>query len=232
MGARLDQHFMVDEDALRKICGYAKLEGGDTVLEVGAGQGALTVELSKRAKVIAVEKGGDLSRFLRKRFAGANVQVVEGDVLKIDLPKFNKFVSNIPYSISKKILLKLIQEDFEVAVLVVQKEVAEKIVAKPGNKRYGVLAVAIQSQAKVEMLDVLPRNVFKPQPRVTSSIVRITRFKEPVEKGFLDFITGIFQQRNKLIRKAVDFEVGGKYSGRRVSTLSPDELSEIYSKNG
>lgn len=224
---------MTDLEVVKRICGYAHLKKGDVVLEVGAGRGVLTSEIAKSASVIAIEKDPDLAADLKEKFGKVeNVWVMEDDALKMEFPRFNKCVSNIPYSISKKFLLKLMEQDFKLAVLVLQKEVAKKLVAKPGTKKYGVLAVVVQSQATVKILEKLPKNVFKPQPKVESAVVRIERFKDPVGEEFIKFITKVFQKRNRLVKKVVDFNVPKEFLKKRVSTLSPEELQEIFSENG
>lgn len=233
MRAPLGQHFMTDLEVIKRICNYADLNGGDVILEVGAGGGVLTSEIAKSTSVTAIEKDPDLAVDLKEKFEKMeNVCIMEGDALRIEFPKFNKCVSSIPYLISKKFLLKLMRQDFKLAVLILQKEVAEKIAAKPGTKKYGVLAVAVQSQATVKILEKLPKNVFKPQPKVESAIVRIERFKEPVGEEFINFITKVFQQRNKVVKKVVNFGVPKELSEKRVSTLSPEEFQAIFSKNG
>lgn len=210
---KLGQHFMVDKNVLRKVVGYAHLDWNDTVLEIGAGEGALTEELRKKCRVIAIEKDDKLFIKVKEKFP--DHKIINGDALKIEWPQFDKCVSNLPYSISKPFVLKLLQHDFQVAVLVLQKEFAEKLAAKPGSKNYGVTSVCAQACCDIELLDKVPRNAFKPQPHVTSQIVRL-KLKKTLDRDFLGFVTEVFQLRNK------------KAGEKRVFQLTPHELFAIY----
>jgi 16S rRNA (adenine1518-N6/adenine1519-N6)-dimethyltransferase len=214
--ARLGQHFMADRQVLAKVIGCAQLVQGDRVLEVGPGHGELTELLLKTCSVTAIEKDKMLFKEIKERFPRATV--INADALKVEWPPFNKCVSNLPYAISKRFLLKLLQHRFDSAVLVLQREFAEKLAARPGSKEYGVVSVCAQHCCEVGLLDRVPRNAFKPQPKVESQIVRLDQ-REKLDKGFLDFVTLQFQRRNK------------KMGDRRVRDLSPHELLSLY-KNG
>jgi len=207
---------MIDQKVLAKIIDYAQLRPGDRVLEIGPGEGALTELLMKRCNVTAIEKDREL--FLKLTDSFPSLDIIQGDALKVNWPPFDKCVSNLPYLISKKFLLKLLQHDFELAVLVLQREFAEKLAAKPGSREYGVVSVCAQVCCNVELLDGIPRNAFKPQPKVESRIVQLKQ-RETLDKGFLDFVTIQFQKRNK------------KLGDRRVRDLSSQELLALY-KNG
>ena len=205
---RLGQHFLSNLETQKKIVEYANLMQSDTVLEVGPGLGALTLLIAMKAgKVIAVEKDYELVAFLKKKFADNDrVSVIEGDVLKIDLPPFNKVVSTPPYNISSKLLFLLLKKEFDLAVTTFQKEFAERLVAKVGSNTYGRLSVAIRHRAKIEILDFIPRQSFRPPPRVDSLVVRIS-LKEPArhllnENLFNDLVRGLFNQRRRKLRSA------------------------------
>lgn len=213
---KLGQHFMTDKKVLEKIVEYAELRPEDNVLEIGPGEGALTELLTEKCSVTAVEKDMNLFLEIKKKFPCVNA--INADAVKTNWPPFGKCVSNLPYLISKKFLLKLLQREFELAVLVLQEEFAEKLVAKPGSKNYGVVSVCAQLCCDVELLDKVPRNAFKPQPKVESRIVRL-RKREKLEKGFLDLVTKIFQKRNKRV------------DDKRVRDLTPEELLKLY-RNG
>jgi len=208
---------MIGERILKRVTDSARLKRGERVLEVGAGEGALTEGLiAGGAKVIAIEKDEELFAVLEGQFP--DCELINADALKIDWPPFDKCVSNLPYSISKKFILKLLQQDFKLAVLVLQKEFAEKLAAKPGDKNYGVVSVCAQLCCEVELLDRIPKNAFKPQPKVESRLVRLTP-KEKLDRSFLEFITKAFQRRNK------------KMGDKRVSKLAPKEFLTIYQDN-
>jgi len=213
MATRLGQHFMIDGKVLKKIVDSAGLKAEDKVLEIGPGEGALTALLAERCRVTAIEKDENLAKIASKNVPGA--KIITADALKVNWPPFDKCVSNLPYLISKKFLLKLLQHDFEMAVLVLQKEFAEKLMAKPGNENYGVVAIFSHACCDVELLDKIPKNAFRPQPHVDSQIVRL-RKKAALEKGFLDYVTNLFQRRNK------------KMGEKRVSQLTVRELLRLY----
>ncbi|ODS35621.1 hypothetical protein BEH94_03445 [Candidatus Altiarchaeales archaeon WOR_SM1_SCG] len=126
------QHFMTDKKILQRICNYANLNKDDTVLEIGAGTGNLTFEIAKFAAVYAIEKDEKLVAGLEK-IKNKNIRIIRGDALKLTFPNFNKIVSNIPYGISRKITLKLLEYKFNLGILTVQKEFAEKLTAMSGK---------------------------------------------------------------------------------------------------
>jgi len=213
---KLGQHFMIDGRFLKLIVDSAELKPKETVLEVGPGEGVLTKLLLEKCSVTAIEKDEELFMELRDKHRG--LPLINGDVLKIEWPRFDKCVSNLPYSISKKFILKLVQHDFESAVIVVQREFAEKLVAKPGEKDYGVVSVCAQLACDVELLDRIPKNAFKPQPKVESQIVRL-RKKAKMSQGLIDFVTLQFQTRNK------------KLGDKRIRDISPSEFLMLYVEN-
>ena len=131
---RKGQNFLVDRDVLSRIADYAELNPTDRILEIGAGTGNLTEVLSRRAgRVYAVEVDSGLAAGLKGRFA--NVVVISGDALKVELPDYNKVVSNLPYQISSKITYRLLSKPFDLAVLMYQKEFAKRLIACAGDRR-------------------------------------------------------------------------------------------------
>jgi 16S rRNA (adenine1518-N6/adenine1519-N6)-dimethyltransferase len=188
---------------------YASITGDDVVLEVGAGLGFLTELLSRRCKrVVAVEVDPKLIKILREQLYGLqNVDLIEGDILSLSVPSFNKVVSTPPYSISSPLLFWLLERKFECAVLTFQKEFAERLVASVGSKEYGRLTVTTYYRAEVELLDHVPRNMFYPPPDVDSTVVRLKSRKPPFhvedEKTFLELVQTLFTQRNKKMRNAI-----------------------------
>ena len=206
---RLGQNFLVDEEALHKMVSYAGISGEDTVLEVGAGLGFLTEKLAENAGgVIAVEIDRRLVEALRKRLKGyGNVTVLQGDIMKISVPRFNKVVSTPPYSISSPLQFWLLNKPFEETVLSFQEEFAKRLTASVGSKDYGRLTVTTYYRADVEILDVIPKESFWPSPKVDSLIVRLKPrcppFRVEEEEIFLDLVRAIFTQKNRKLRNAV-----------------------------
>jgi len=179
---RLGQNFLVDEGILKKIVEAAELSKNDIVLEVGPGIGSLTVELAKRVKkVIAVEKDQDLVRILKELldcWKVRNVRIVEGDIRKIENCKLKiencyKVVANIPYYLTSPLIRKFLEASNapKEMILMVQKEVAQRICAKP--PKMSILAVSVQFYAKPEIISFVSKKSFWPQPKVDSAIIKI-----------------------------------------------------------
>ncbi len=242
---RLGQNFTVNSDILHRLVSYASLTKDDVILEVGAGFGFLTQLLSTKCKkVVAVEVDSTLVSFLRKQLHGLqNVDLIEGDILKVSLPPFNKVVSAPPYSISSPLLFHLLERKFDWAVLILQKEFAERLAASVGSKDYGRLTVTIYYRADVELLDYVPRNMFYPPPDVDSMMVRLKPRAPPFqvddEETFFELVRILFTQRNKKVRNAlIPFlrkrEITRKdaaeladsmvYSAKRVRELAPEDF--------
>jgi 16S rRNA (adenine1518-N6/adenine1519-N6)-dimethyltransferase len=191
----LGQNFLKDEDILERIIESAKLSKEDTVLEIGPGQAALTEKLAKVSKkVIAIEIDDRLIEPLHTKLVGnENVEILHGDILQINLPELieksnlqesgYKVVANIPYYITAPIVRLLLETKFPPAevILMVQKEVAERIAAKPGAM--SILAVSVQYYAKAEYLFTVLRESFEPIPKIDSAVIKITRNKEPLERS-------------------------------------------------
>lgn len=184
------QNFLIDKNVLEKILTAGNLSKKDTVIEVGPGLGALTLSLAKNTKrVIAVEKDKKLIPLLQENISDQkNVDVVNGDILLFDLLKFNKYkvVGNIPYYITSPIIRKFLEEETHPSLLVftVQKEVAERICAKPPHMN--LLAVSVRFFATPEIISHISPSSFYPPPSVTSSILRIIPYNKEsaFDKGF------------------------------------------------
>jgi 16S rRNA (adenine1518-N6/adenine1519-N6)-dimethyltransferase len=207
-----DQHFLVDDRVLDRLPGYLPDDADtDHLLEIGAGNGALTDRLLAAGDhVTAVERDPELAAFLREEFADAvaegRLTVVEGDALDVDLPEFSGSVSNLPYGVSSEVAFRLLPEKRPL-VLMFQAEFAERMAADPGTAEYGRLSVAAQHYADVEVVEPVPREAFDPQPRVDSAVVRTEPrdpdYEVPDEAFFLGFVKALFTQRRKTVRNGV-----------------------------
>ena len=202
---RKGQNFLVDRSVLSKIADYAKLNTADSVLEIGAGSGNLTEVLSRRAgRVYSVEVDSNLAAGLKGRFA--NVEVIDGDALKVELPDYNKVVSNLPYQISSKMTYRFLSRPFDLAVLMYQKEFAKRLIAEPGTEDYGRLSMVTGHYARVEILEYVSRTAFQPNPRVGSAIVRLCPRKDKSNVNYDSFTrlaTGLFCYRRKKLGSAL-----------------------------
>lgn len=205
---RLGQSFAIDTALLHSMITYANLNKSDVVLEIGAGFGFLTRLLSLRCKkVVAVEVDHKLAYVLRKQLCNLqNVELIEGNVLTVDTPSFEKVVSTPPYSISSPLLFWLLDRPFKLAVLAFQEEFAKRLTAAVGSRDYSRLTVSTYYRAEAELLDEIPRTSFYPPPDVDSIIVRLkpkpAPFKVKDEKAFFELVRTVFTQRNKKLRNA------------------------------
>lgn len=212
----LGQNFLTEPTILRQIASAAELTTADDVLEIGPGIGSLTEQLAQNAhQVLALEIDQRLLPILADTLAPYdNVTVLNQDVLKSDLATLIrehfdgehkvKVVANLPYYITTPILLRLLESGvvFDQIVVMMQKEVAERLAAAPGSKAYGSLSVAVQYQMTVKLAFIVPKTVFVPQPNVDSAIVSLTRHVTPPavatdEKVFARLVRGSFAQRRK-----------------------------------
>jgi len=223
---KLGQNFLADRNFAVKIVEAAGDISQKRVVEIGPGRGVLTDLLAQRAgRVIAIEIDRVLSAQLRMRYAlRENVEIIEGDILKIDLgtvlgprpgtlaggtprpPEPVRVIGNIPYFITSDILLRLFAFHplFDSIVIMVQKEVADRIAAKPGTRDYGLLSATAQLYAKVENLFTLPPGAFNPPPKVYSSVIRLTIAPQfgklkVSEREFIDFLKLSFGQKRKTL---------------------------------
>jgi 16S rRNA (adenine1518-N6/adenine1519-N6)-dimethyltransferase len=223
---KLGQHFLASEDGAQRIVDALGDVSQSTVLEIGPGRGMLTSLLAKRARrLIAVELDRVMAAQLRLQFGMTrNVEVIEGDILSVDFdslfgpkpglsrpgidlkPEPVKVVGNLPYYITSDILLRLFSfsKYFDSIVIMVQREVADRIAAKPGGSDYGMLSATAQLYARVENLFTLPPGAFVPPPKVHSSVLRLTI--EPQQEklgvvgdGFIDFLRLSFGQKRKTL---------------------------------
>ena len=263
---KLGQHFLASEDWAVRIVDALGDVSEDTVLEIGPGRGILTSLLARQARrLIAVELDRVLAAQLRLKFGMArNVEIIEADILAIDFdslfgpkpglgrpgieikPQPVNVVGNLPFYITSDILLRLFEYSkyFESIVVMVQREVADRIVAEPGGREYGMLSATAQLHGRVERLFTLPPGAFAPPPKVYSSVIRITI--EPRQEqlgvsgdGFMNFLRLSFGQKRKTLwnnlRTGYDeadlkraLAVAKVKPSVRAETLSLEESAAVY----
>jgi 16S rRNA (adenine1518-N6/adenine1519-N6)-dimethyltransferase len=245
LGRRFGQHFLARHSVLERIAAAAAPEQVDTIIEIGPGRGALTAHLLPRARhVVAVEIDPVLVEYLRAKFREEpRIEILEADILKVDLTRWGRHAvaGNVPYYITSPIVERILQLRVLVsrAVLLVQKEVAERLTAAPGSRDYGFLSVAAQLYAEVELLFSVSASAFRPPPKVESAVVRLTPRQSLAvanPSGFLEFTGLCFQQKRKTLRNnlAVNFERAFLDTlpdlGKRAEQLSIPELVQLYER--
>jgi 16S rRNA (adenine1518-N6/adenine1519-N6)-dimethyltransferase len=255
----LGQSFLMDENVIRNIAGKANVTGDDIVVEIGAGIGVLTEYLAQNAaRVIAVELDDKLVEVLKDRLSGYNnIQIYHGNILQFDFRTIArtgrqkiKVIGNIPYNISSPVLFYLLsfRSVINSFVLMMQKEVIDRLVADPGGKSYGVPSVILQMFATVEKVFDVPASCFYPRPKVNSSVIKgffpsISLIKLIDEDFFVRLVRDAFAQRRKmlinnlkqskllegapesLLKEAL--MLAGIDSGRRGETLSIEEFGHL-----
>lgn len=231
----LSQNFLIDANIVRKIADSVSIEPGEWVLEIGPGPGALTAELLKRgAKVIAIEKDRKFAKALeRLQTEDQRLTIYEADVLDFDfslLPSPLKAAANLPYHITTPILEKLCEHPgrFSSAHLMVQKEVADRMLAKPGSKEISSLTLFLQLFAKVSIAVKVSESCFYPAPKVASSVIKLDFHTPPLKdpKPLTDWIRKAYQQRRKMLRSTLG--IVGEMSTLRPESLSLDDWIALY----
>lgn len=263
---KLGQHFLIDKSAAARVAGALGDLSQATVLEIGPGRGALTPLLAKQARrLIAIELDRVLAAQLRMNFSLApNVEIIEADILAVDFdtifgpkpgstrpglnhePERVKVAGNLPYFITSDILLRLFayRRYFEVLVLMVQREVADRLVAQPGRREYGLLSATTQLYTRVEKLFTLAPEAFSPPPKVHSSVVRLTMDSrlenlQVSEQDFIRFLKLSFGQKRKTLwnnlkseydsqRLRAAMERSGVKPGVRAEALSLERMAGLY----
>lgn len=233
MSKKLGQNFLIKRGIVDEIVHAAELTPGEPVLEVGPGIGTLTQGLAQSgADVTAIELDRRLLEVLDTTLASYdNVRIIHGDVLKLDVPSIMnhkpfKVVANLPYYITTPIIMSLLESKLPIErlVVMVQKEVALRMVAKPGTKDYGALSVAVQYYTEPDIVLDVPPKSFLPAPAVTSSVIRcVLRDKPPVdvidEKLFFRVVKAGFAQRRKTFSNTM-----------KTTGLSKDRIEELLAK--
>jgi 16S rRNA (adenine1518-N6/adenine1519-N6)-dimethyltransferase len=251
---RLGQSFLIDPIALGRIVAAADLSPSDVVMEVGAGLGSLTRRLGESAgRILAIELDGDLVRILREQLADLpNVEVIHGDILKYPDPGFAhheyKVVANLPYYVTSAVLRHFLEREPRprLMVVTVQREVAERIVAKPGEM--SLLAISVQFYGQARIVARIPAGAFYPPPKVDSAVVRVDVADQPTvalcegvtEAAFFRVVRAAFRQRRKMLRNSLSANLGvapasvedavwqaGVDPRRRPETLSLQEWAEV-----
>ena len=235
----LGQNFLIDQNILRK---EAKLldPKHKTVLEIGPGDGRLTEKILELepSRLFAIEKDPRMVEELNEKFKGKNITLIEADVLEVEFPEVDLIIGNIPYYITSPIVFKIAKQKFERAVLIVQKEFAQKMVAKPGEKNYGRLSVTSQLAFEVQLVQIVPRHLFRPVPRVDSAMIVLKPTGKVLTQEEENIIRYLFTHKNKTVRNAlldskmfekedVGEEKLGKFTKRKVRTLTKEEVLEI-----
>jgi len=255
---RLGQHFLADPRIARRIVEAMDLRPEDVVLEIGPGHGALTRFLSERAAhILAVEIDEALVRELANRWPQEKVILIAGDILKLDLVRLLeqhglgppiRVVGNLPYNIATAILQHLLRFRalWRDMTVMLQREVADRILSPPGSKAYGYLSVLIQYACEGRRLFTVPPSAFRPPPKVFSTVVQLRAREHPPvdvpdEAFFFELVSALFAERRKTIRNnlkraaarlrvndlASVWERAGLDPSRRAETLTLDELAEL-----
>ncbi|MFB6469318.1 16S rRNA (adenine(1518)-N(6)/adenine(1519)-N(6))-dimethyltransferase RsmA [Cytobacillus sp. Hz8] len=258
----LGQNFLIDTNILKRIVDHAELTDSSGAIEIGPGIGALTEQLARQAKkVVAFEIDQRLLPILKETLSPYdNVKVIHEDILKVDVEKvleeeFSEIedlmvVANLPYYVTTPIIMRLLEEKLAIRGIVVmlQKEVADRISAKPGTKDYGSLSIAVQYYTVAETVMIVPKTVFVPQPNVDSAVIRLTVRKEPAvsvkdEDFFFQITKSSFAQRRKTLlnnltsqlpngkEKKGEILIALEHAGieptRRGETLSIEEFARL-----
>lgn len=239
---QLGQNFLVNPEVLEIIVRAGELTDTDTVIEIGAGLGCLTDALARRAKrVIAVEVDELLYKALASQFStDSHIQLLNADILKLELhsllccdtaraPATFKVIANLPYSITTPILWKLLEHHKQIhsCVLMMQKEVAERIVAEPGGKDYGALTIGVAYRTDATLIATLSPENFYPAPKVDSALLRLTMRENPKvrvenEEFFFKVVRTAFRTRRKMLKNTL---VRSRLASAKVLETAFEELS-------
>ena len=244
LNKNLGQNYLIDKNKRDQIINFGNLNKNDTVLEIGTGIGTLTIEIARKAKkVIAIEQDENIYKILTKRLEDEqidNVEPINDDALSVDFPKFNKIISNLPYQISSPITFKFLEYDFDLAILMYQKEFAERMNGKVGTKVYSRLSAMLYFKCNVETLTDVSSESFIPKPKIDSTVVKLTPKENKIDatdfKTYSKFTKALFQHRNKKIKNAlidsrhIINNIDKKILKQRLNSIEDDELNEYLSK--
>ncbi|WP_296853100.1 16S rRNA (adenine(1518)-N(6)/adenine(1519)-N(6))-dimethyltransferase RsmA [uncultured Methanobrevibacter sp.] len=244
LNKNLGQNYLIDKNKRNQIIGFGDVDKNDVVLEIGTGIGTLTIELAKKAKkVIAIEQDENICKILTKRLKDEkidNVELINDDALKVDFPKFNKIISNLPYQISSPITFKFLDYDFDLAILMYQKEFADRMNGEVGSKNYSRLSAMLYFKCNVETLTNVSAESFIPKPKIDSTVIKMTpkenRISDDDFKIYSNFTKALFQHRNKKIKNAlidsrhIISNIDKKILKKKLNAIEDDELNEYLSK--
>ena len=260
LNKNLGQNYLIDKNKRDQIINFGDISKEDVILEIGTGIGTLTIELAKRAKkVIAIEQDKKIFEILAQRLEDEkidNVELINDDALKVDFPPFNKIISNLPYQISSPITFKFLNYDFDLAILMYQKEFASRMNGEVGTKNYSRLSAMLYFKCDVEKLTDVSNESFIPKPQIDSTVVKLTPKENIISdddfRTYSKFTKALFQHRNKKIKNAlidsrhiisnidkkvlkkrlnaIDDERVEEYLKKRVVVLTPEEILYISKK--
>ena len=244
LNKNLGQNYLIDENKRNQIVNFGEIDEDDIILEIGPGIGTLTIELAKKAKkVIAIEQDENICKILTTRLKDEkidNVELINDDALKTDFPEFNKIISNLPYQISSPITFKFLDYDFDLAILMYQKEFADRMNGEVGSKNYSRLSAMLYFKCNVETLTNVSSESFIPKPKIDSTVVKLTPKENKIEdidfETYSNFTKALFQHRNKKIRYAlidsrhIISNIDKKVLKQRLNSIEDDELNDYLSK--
>lgn len=244
LNKNLGQNYLIDKNKRDQIINFGNLTKDDVVLEIGTGIGTLTIELAKKAgKVIAIEQDTKIANILSERLEEEkidNVELINDDALNIDFPKFNKIISNLPYQISSPITFKFLNYDFDLAVLMYQKEFARRMNGQVNTKDYSRLSAMLYFKCDVEKLTDVSSESFIPKPQIDSTVVKLTPKENKISKDdfkvYSNYTKALFQHRNKKIRNAlidsrhVVCDLDKKEMKNKINSIENDEINEYLKK--
>lgn len=233
----LGQHFLKDKNIARKIADCLP-DNYDTVCEIGPGTGILTNALLKKQqikKLILIEIDNESAEYLKTHIEDKRITLYKADFLKIDIGQISKkpfaLIGNYPYNISSQIFFKALNNRDIIPVIsgMIQKEVAERIVAKPGNKTYGILSVLLQTWYDIKYCFTVNENVFFPPPKVKSAVIKLTRNSNKKldcdEKLYTKMVKTAFNQRRKTLRNSLKKILPDEIKSKNIFDKRPEQLS-------
>ena len=244
LNKNLGQNYLIDKNKRDQIINFGNINKDDTILEIGTGIGTLTIELAKKAgKVIVIEQDPNIYKILAERLKDEkidNVELINDDALNVEFPEFNKIISNLPYQISSPITFKFLNYDFDLAILMYQKEFAERMNGEVGSKNYSRLSAMLYFKCDVETLTDVSAESFIPKPKIDSRVVKLTpkeiKISDNDFKIYSNFTKALFQHRNKKIRNAlidsrhVISKIDKKVLKKRLNAIESDEINDYLSK--